>query len=55
MLPLGALERSLADLTREREKSERLLRNILPDTIAERLKNNVSTIAESFVSQRLIC
>ena len=46
----GALERSLADLTREREKSERLLRNILPDTIAERLKNNVSTIAESFSS-----
>lgn len=46
----GALERSLTDLTREREKSERLLRNILPDTIAERLKNNVSTIAESFSS-----
>jgi class 3 adenylate cyclase len=46
----GALERSLADLTREREKSERLLRNILPDTIAERLKNNVATIAESFSS-----
>jgi len=46
----GALERSLADLTREREKSERLLRNILPDTIAERLKNNVSTIAETYSS-----
>ena len=46
----GALERSLADLTREREKSERLLRNILPDPIAEKLKNNVSTIAESFPS-----
>ena len=45
-----ALERSLADLTREREKSERLLRNILPDTIAERLKNNVSTIAETYSS-----
>ena len=46
----GALECSLADLTREREKSERLLRNILPDTIAERLKNNVSTIAETYSS-----
>jgi class 3 adenylate cyclase len=46
----NALERSLADLTREREKSERLLRNILPDTIAERLKNNVSTIAETYSS-----
>ena len=46
----GALERSLAVLTREREKSERLLRNILPDTIAERLKNNVSTIAETYSS-----
>ena len=46
----GALERSLAELTREREKSERLLRNILPDTIAERLKNNVSTIAETYSS-----
>jgi len=46
----AALERSLADLTREREKSERLLRNILPDTVAERLKNDVGTIAESFPS-----
>jgi adenylate cyclase len=45
-----ALERSLADLTREREKSERLLRNILPDTVAERLKNNIGTIAESYPS-----
>ena len=45
-----ALERSLADLTREREKSERLLRNILPDTVAERLKNNLGTIAESYPS-----
>jgi adenylate cyclase len=45
-----ALERSLADLTREREKSERLLRNILPDKVAERLKNNIGTIAESYPS-----
>jgi class 3 adenylate cyclase len=44
------LELSLAELGREREKSERLLRNILPATIAERLKNGEATIAESFSS-----
>jgi class 3 adenylate cyclase len=43
-----ALEQSLADLKLEREKSERLLRNILPDEIADRLKNGESTIADSF-------
>lgn len=42
------LEQSLAELGREREKSERLLRTILPATIAERLKNGEATIAESF-------
>ncbi len=42
------LEQSLAELGREREKSERLLRSILPESIAERLKNGESTIAESF-------
>jgi adenylate cyclase len=45
-----ALERSLLDLTREREKSERLLLNILPGSIAERLKDGVATIAEDFPS-----
>ncbi|MCX7402104.1 MAG: response regulator [Planctomycetia bacterium] len=45
-----ALEQSLADLKREREKSERLLLNILPEQIAARLKNSESTIAESFSS-----
>ena len=44
----AALERSLAELQREREKSERLLRNILPEKIADRLKNGESTIADSF-------
>jgi len=44
----AALERSLADLKLEREKSERLLRNILPEKIADRLKNGESTIADSF-------
>ena len=42
------LEQSLAELGREREKSDRLLHNIFPATIAERLKNGEATIAESF-------
>ena len=46
----AALERSLAELKQEREKSERLLRNILPEKIADRLKNGESTIADSFQS-----
>ncbi|MEX0671217.1 MAG: adenylate/guanylate cyclase domain-containing protein [Pirellulales bacterium] len=44
----AALEQSLADLEREREKSERLLLSILPAKIAERLKDGEATIAESF-------
>lgn len=44
----AALEQSLVDLKHEQEKSERLLLNILPEKIAERLKNGQSTIAESF-------
>ena len=44
----AALEQSLADLKREQEKSERLLLNILPEKIAERLKNGDASIAESF-------
>ena len=43
-----ALERSLADLEHERQKSERLLLNVLPAQVAERLKNGESAIAESF-------
>ncbi|RLS77474.1 MAG: response regulator [Planctomycetota bacterium] len=43
-----ALERSLAELKLEREKSERLLLSILPHKIAEQLKNGDETIAESF-------
>ena len=43
-----ALERSLADLKREREKSERLLLNILPEKVAARLKDGEASIAESF-------
>ena len=44
----AALEQSLVELKLEREKSERLLRNILPDEIADRLKKGHSTIADSF-------
>lgn len=44
----AALERSMADLRREREKSERLLLNILPEKIAARLKDGEATIAEHF-------
>jgi adenylate cyclase len=41
---------AFAALEVEREKSERLLLNILPHTIAERLKNGEATIAENFSS-----
>ncbi len=44
----AALEQSLVDLSHEREKSERLLRAILPGPIAERLKEGSGTIAEAF-------
>ncbi len=45
-----ALEQSLADLEREKERSEKLLLNILPAEIADRLKDGPATIAESFPS-----
>ena len=41
-------EAYLEEITAEREKSERLLLNILPVPIAERLKRGESTIADSF-------
>ena len=47
----GAHEREakyLAEIEAEREKSERLLLNILPLPIAERLKRGETTIADSF-------
>ncbi len=37
-----------AELSKEQEKSERLLRNVLPKEIAERLKHDPQTIAEGF-------
>jgi len=50
------LERNaaFAALEQERQKSERLLLNILPQRIAERLKNGESTIAESFPSATVL-
>ncbi|MFM7075216.1 MAG: adenylate/guanylate cyclase domain-containing protein, partial [Planctomycetaceae bacterium] len=50
----AALERSLADLRREQAKSERLLLNILPAKIVERLKENHETIADSFTSATVL-
>lgn len=45
---LATLEDLLKDLRSEREKSERLLLNILPSPIAHRLKQEESSIADSF-------
>ncbi|MGK7926557.1 MAG: adenylate/guanylate cyclase domain-containing protein [Spirulina sp.] len=42
------LERERAKLAAEQERSEKLLRNILPDSIACRLKYESQTIADSF-------
>jgi adenylate cyclase len=43
-----ALQASLEQLRIEQEKSERLLLNILPKAIAERLKQGQNTLADSF-------
>ena len=43
----AALEKSLAELELEREKSERLLLNVLPEAIAHRLKEGEATIADA--------
>jgi class 3 adenylate cyclase/sensor domain CHASE-containing protein len=45
---LASLERLHGELDKERAKAERLLRNILPASIAERLKDHEQTIADSF-------
>jgi class 3 adenylate cyclase/sensor domain CHASE-containing protein len=47
---LGALERLNRELDIERAKGERLLRNILPGPIADRLKEDEGTIADSFAA-----
>jgi len=43
-----ARERAAAALARERERSERLLLNVLPEPIAERLKHEGGVIADAF-------
>jgi sensor domain CHASE-containing protein/class 3 adenylate cyclase len=45
---LKALESSTKELAAEREKAERLLLNILPEPIADRLKLQENTIADNF-------
>lgn len=45
---LKALESASQKLVAEREKAERLLLNILPESIAKRLENEQQTIADSF-------
>ncbi|MFB2922742.1 adenylate/guanylate cyclase domain-containing protein [Aerosakkonema sp. BLCC-F2] len=45
---LAALESSLKQLKAEQKKSEHLLLNILPQPIADRLKQEESTIADNF-------
>jgi sensor domain CHASE-containing protein/class 3 adenylate cyclase len=45
---LEALESSSKKLKAERERAERLLLNILPESIAKRLKDEQETIADSF-------
>ena len=43
----AALTRQAAELVRAREKSERLLLNILPDAVATRLKDGAETVADA--------
>jgi len=50
----AALEKSHADLARERERSDRLLLSILPHAIAERLKDSPGTIAEGFAEATVL-
>ncbi|MBP0030736.1 adenylate/guanylate cyclase domain-containing protein [Roseofilum sp. Guam] len=48
------VEKRTADLRREREKSEELLLNILPEAIAEKLKQETQAIAEYFESVTIL-
>ncbi len=45
---LTSLERLNSELSEERAKAERLLRNVLPEPIANRLKQGERTIADAF-------
>jgi len=51
---LEALEDSAKQLKTEQEKAENLLLNILPQPIAERLKQQESTIADSFAEATVL-
>lgn len=44
----AVLERSIEELAAERETSERLLLNVLPRSVADRLRRTPGTIADSF-------
>ncbi len=47
---VSSFRSALQQLEEEREKSERLLLNVLPEAIAQRLKQGAGTIADSFES-----
>jgi class 3 adenylate cyclase len=49
-----ARERNLAELAAERAKSERLLLNVLPASVADRLKESDEVIAEGFGSATVL-
>jgi adenylate cyclase len=49
-----ARERALAELGVEREKSERLLLNVLPASVADRLKESEQVIADGFDSATVL-
>ncbi len=51
---LEALESFLKELTAEREKADQLLLNVLPHPIADRLKNEQRTIADSFAEATVL-
>jgi class 3 adenylate cyclase len=46
----GELESTMRMLTREQERSERLLLNVLPSTVASRLKDQDQRVADDFFS-----
>jgi class 3 adenylate cyclase len=49
-----ARERALAELVVERAKSERLLLNVLPESVASRLKESSDVIADGFASATVL-
>jgi adenylate cyclase len=51
---LQALEQTLQNLAQEQEKSEKLLLNILPEPIADRLKQSPQAIADGFAEATVL-